>query len=139
MSESCNEIGQKGKVLDVLDDIYLINVTVGDACGKCKMQGVCPAGKGRVLEVEKERVDDDLHPGETVDVYIEEKKGFQALFLGYIMPFLVMMAVLIIASSITGDEAKAGLFSLLGLVFYYAVLYLFRNKISKTFNVEIRK
>jgi sigma-E factor negative regulatory protein RseC len=63
--------------------------------------------------------------------------GFQALFLGYVMPFLAMLIVLIALTSMNISEIRAGLASLAILVPYYFILYLFKDRISNHFTFEI--
>ena len=77
--------------------------------------------------------------GEQVVVFFKESLGFRAMFLGYLLPFLVLMTVLIIGTSIGLAEGTAGLLALGSLVPYYMVIFLKNKKLKKTFSFSIRK
>ncbi|HPI44991.1 MAG TPA: SoxR reducing system RseC family protein, partial [Tenuifilaceae bacterium] len=76
--------------------------------------------------------------GETVKVLLKQSLGFKALFLAYILPFIVVITALFSLSSFV-SEGIAGILALLSLIPYYAILYFFKNKISKQFNFDIEK
>jgi sigma-E factor negative regulatory protein RseC len=73
-----------------------------------------------------------------VEVVGKTSQGFKALFYGYVFPFMLIMAILIILTSLQFSEGLSGLISLSVLVPYYFVLYLTRNKIRKSFEFEIK-
>jgi len=74
-----------------------------------------------------------------VVVFLKESLGFRAMFLGYLLPFLILMTVLIIGTSIGLDEGTAGLLALGSLVPYYMVIFIKNKKLKKTFSFSIRK
>ena len=49
------------------------------------------------------------------------------------------MAVLIVLTLLEIGELKAGLFALLSIIPYYLVIYLFRNRMKRTFTFSIKK
>jgi sigma-E factor negative regulatory protein RseC len=63
----------------------------------------------------------------------------KAVALGYIYPFLLLMAVLVGAVSAAITELKAGLIALLSLIPYYLLLYLLRKRIDSNFTFSIKK
>jgi len=65
--------------------------------------------------------------------------GFKALIYGYVIPFLVVLATLIITSSLFASEAVAGIGSLAVLVPYYLWLYYNRERFKKSFHFELQK
>jgi len=72
-----------------------------------------------------------------VNVIGRISQGYRAAFFGYLLPFLVVFITLILGVSLTKNEGFSGLLSLAVLVPYYAILYLFRNKIKRSFDFEI--
>ncbi len=72
-------------------------------------------------------------------VILKRSLGYKALFLGYVLPLILVLAFLIAMTNILGSEAKAGLISLLVLAIYYVVLYLTRDSISKQFKFTLKK
>ena len=70
---------------------------------------------------------------DAVKVIISGSMGFKALFLGYILPFLIVMCTLVIAISFDLSEPVSGLAALSTLIPYYIGLYLFKEKVNKKF------
>ena len=52
-----------------------------------------------------------------------------ALLLGFGLPFLVLVGVLVVVLQMTGNELWAALAGLLSLAPYYLLLYFFRNRL----------
>lgn len=77
--------------------------------------------------------------GQEVTVNFKESSGFTALFWGYILPFILVLFTLIITLEITNNELTAGMLSLIVLVPYYILLYLFRHRLKKVFKFEIEE
>ncbi len=132
----CEVTGQQGTVVKVNDKIH-VWVISGEDCSSCSAKGVCPASKGRVLEFPKPQ-GYDLKPGDKVLLEIEENKGPQALFIMYVIPFFLLMAVMIAVRIITGNDGLAGLAALGSLVPYYFVIYLLRRYFEKKFQFKIK-
>ena len=63
----------------------------------------------------------------------------KAVALGYIYPFLLLMAVLVGTLSAGVAELKAGLIALLSLIPYYMLLFLLRKRIDSNFTFSMKK
>jgi positive regulator of sigma E activity len=107
-------------------------ITAETACSGCHSRGACGlSGKEqKVIEVQGHH---DVKPGDIVTVSMRQTAGFMAVSLGYVIPLLTVMAALIILISAGVSEPAAGGISLVLLVPYYAVLYLFRKRINGKF------
>lgn len=77
--------------------------------------------------------------GEQVRVILKRSLGYKALFLGYVLPLILVLFFLITLTSILGSEAKAGLVSLFILAIYYGILYLSKDSIDKQFKFTLKK
>jgi sigma-E factor negative regulatory protein RseC len=60
-----------------------------------------------------------------------------ALFLGYVLPFIILLSVMIILSGQTENEGLVGIVSIASLVPYYLLLYYFREQIKKKFTYVV--
>ena len=64
--------------------------------------------------------------------------GMKAVLLAFVLPFVVLFAALFVTMRVTdGDEATSALVSLCTLIPYYIIIYLLRNKISRTFSFTL--
>ncbi len=77
--------------------------------------------------------------GDLVEVMMKSSLGTKAVLIGYVYPFLILLTVLLILTGSGVTELKAGILSLGTLVPYYFVVYLFRDKLARTFSFSIRK
>lgn len=132
-------IEHKGIVKKIDNDHILVSIITNTACASCEVKGSCSTSELEEKEVEVRDISEHYHIGEQVFVYFKESLGFRALFLAYILPFIVLMIVLISATSLGYSEAIAGLLALASLVPYYFIVYLMNKKIRKAFSFSIRK
>ena len=81
----------------------------------------------------------DYSVGEVVDVAAKQSLGVVAVLLCYVLPLVVLVAALAMAVTLGISEGLSALLSLGATLLYYAVLYLFRNRISKRIIFTINK
>ncbi len=77
--------------------------------------------------------------GQEVSVVFRESLGFQALFYGYVLPFLIVLISLITIFSVTENEVLAGTSALAILIPYYIALYFSRGFLKKVFKFELEE
>lgn len=81
-----------------------------------------------------------MQAGDKVEVEVRERLAWKAVLLAYIMPFIVMMAVLATLDIATMlSEAITGSISLGAIALYYLVLHMFRGRLQKQFVFTARK
>lgn len=130
-------IEHDGIVQDSGNNHVTVRILSASACSGCH------AGVSCALSGQEEKIIDvngsyNVSPGDKVTVQMKQSAGFTALFLGYIMPLLLVMALLIILVSLSVQELIAGLCSIAVLIPYYIVLRLFRKQIGKKFTFTIK-
>ena len=74
-----------------------------------------------------------------VGITITRNMGNKAVILGYLLPFMLLITLLITVNALGFKEWLSGLVSIASLVPYYLLLYLFRNRLRKSFTFTIRK
>ena len=90
----------------------------------------------KIVEIENDH-SISLSTGEQVMVTMEESLGRKAVLLGYVLPLIVLLVSIVVFLSLMKHEGLAALLSLMMLVPYYLVLYLFRKKLRKEFRFRI--
>jgi sigma-E factor negative regulatory protein RseC len=138
MSDS-KSIEHKGHIDSI--DGNKINVTFlsMSGCASCAVKGVCSAADMQEKSVEVIDFTNQYSVGEEVNVTLKQSLGFRALLLGYVLPFVIVLVILIILTITTENEAISGLGALSVLVPYYVVLFLLKDKIRKQFTFRINK
>ena len=76
---------------------------------------------------------EDYSLGQTVNIVMQEQLGLKAVFLAYVMPFLVCIAALFGLSLIFDSELIYGGGAVLAAMLYYLGLKQFSNKLAKEF------
>ena len=133
-----NEIKHPGVITSIDSSKIKVNITTYSACSSCGAKGICSISdvKEKIVEVPKTG---DFSIGQEVQVILHQTQGFKALYLGYVLPFIVVLITLIITSSLTRNEVLSGLISLGTLAPYYLILYYYKEKIRNKFTFAIRK
>ena len=80
-----------------------------------------------------------LKVGDSVVVIASHDVANWALLLGFGVPFLILVFVLVITLRFTNEEGFAALASLLALVPYYLLLYLFQDRIRQRLSFQIEQ
>ena len=132
----------------------LVRIVQTSACAACKAKAMCASAES----AEKEMMvmllgDGQWAVGDTVEVMVQQKMGWKAVVLAYLLPFFVMLAVMFIgngllamgdgATGLLGDEAKReavlGTVALCAMALYYLVLGMFKDKLQKEFSFTAKK
>ena len=143
MTPKKERIEHEGTVLAVDKDYISVEILNKSACAACHAKAVCGASDQAVKVVEVAQdittLSADYRVGERVNVVMSPAMGTQAVWLAYVVPLLVLMASILVFWLCGASELLMGLGSLGLVALYYAVLFLFRNKISKIFIFSIEK
>ena len=78
--------------------------------------------------------------GDEVEVMVQQKMGWKAVVLAYLLPFFVMLAVMLIGNAIWAvREEILGTIALCAMALYYLVLGMFKDKLQKEFSFTAKK
>lgn len=131
-------IEHRGTITTIQDGVITVNIQVESACASCEAQGTCMSNDSKSRSIEVRKASGNYTVGQLVTIIGEQKDGLQAVFLAYFLPFLLILASLILTTKYINNEVTAGLISLGVLFPYYGLLWLLRNRISKSFQFELR-
>ena len=119
----------------------LVRIVQTSACAACKAKAMCASAES----AEKEMMvvllgDEQWAVGNEVEVMVQQKMGWKAVVLAYLLPFFVMLAVMLIGNAIwTVREEILGTVALCAMALYYLVLGMFKDKLQKEFSFTARK
>lgn len=133
------DIKHKGFVKEVNESTLIVTIINQSACSTCHAQGACTVSDFQDKEIEISYFKNKYVPGQEVTVIFQESQGFTALFYGYILPFLLVLFTLIIATALSNNELLSGLLALVILIPYYTTLYFFRHLLKKVFKFEVEE
>jgi positive regulator of sigma E activity len=137
-SSTCIE--QKGVVEDIYNGLVKVNITSFSACAQCHSKKACGISESNNREIMVPVADSNFYSvGDTVEVIMKRSMGWKATILGYVFPFILVLATLLLLSSLKIREVIVGLGSLAILVPYFTALYLGRERLRNMFSFTIRK
>ena len=127
------------------DGTVLVRIVQTSACAACKAKAMCASAESKEKEivalfVGEEAKRQDIKLGDEVVVMVQQKMGWKAILLAYMLPFIVMMTVVAIGNGLLGiREEVIGTAALCAMGVYYIVLGFFKDKIQKDFSFTARK
>ena len=125
-----SNISHSGVVESVEDGCVHVRIVQTSACSACKVAGYCNASESKEKMVDVYTADTQRYSvGQAVTVMASRQVAAHALLLGFGLPFLVLVGVLVVVLQMTGNELWAVLAGLLSLAPYYLLLYFFRNQL----------
>ena len=136
------------------DGTALVRIVQTSACAACKAKAMCASAESAEKEMTVVLLGDEQWAvGNEMEVMVQQKMGWKAVVLAYLLPFFVMLAVMFIgngllamgdgAIGLLGDEAKReavlGTVALCAMALYYLVLGMFKDKLQKEFSFTAKK
>lgn len=139
MQESIRNIEHPGIVDRVEGRQAFVRIQPQSACGSCHSKSYCSMSEvsDKVVEVSLSQ-QEQLSAGQPVTITLERALGFRALFLGYMLPFLILIISLFGMVSLTGNEGLSALIAIALMAPYYFLLYRYREKIRSRFRFRIK-
>jgi sigma-E factor negative regulatory protein RseC len=130
-------ISHEAIVKSVDNGSVTVSFSPGVSCSGCRAERSCgiSGNSERIFKVDGSF---DLHPGEQVVVSIKGSQGYLALFLGYLLPLILVVSTLVILSSLRAGELVSGLSSFGILIPYYIILWIFRRFVGNRFSFTIK-
>lgn len=117
-----------------------VKMVVDSACAACHAKGICGAADSQDKVVVAKNVNDEsFSVGERVQVELRQTLAFQAVLIGYLLPFVVLMTTFCLMSYFVKNELIDVSVSFLATILYYFIVWLFNKKIERKFVCYISK
>lgn len=127
-----------GIVTKVADGKVEVQIESVSACASCQAHAHCGFAESKNKTLEIPSADwQQYQAGETVTVRIDESRGLLAVWIAYLLPALLMLAV-IVGLSIAGlPEWAVVLAAFVTLGLYVVALYYTRRRVENKFTLTI--
>ena len=131
-------ISHEGIVTKITDDELEIKILAQSACAACHAKNACGMGEQaeKILTVPRPK-DKEFTINQKVNVRMAIGQGNKAAVLAYLIPIILLLAVLFVCLGLGINDGLAALISIVALVPYYIVLYLSRDKLKEKFEYHI--
>ena len=135
MSET---ISHEGVVTKITDNELEIKILAKSACAACHAKNACTMSDmaEKILTVPKP-TDREFQLLQKVMVTMTVGQGNKAAVLAYLVPFIILVAVLFTMLGIGLSEGASALIGIAALIPYYIVLYLCRDRLKRRFEYTI--
>jgi len=133
-----SQVSHTGIVEGVADGCVSVRILQTSACAACKVAGHCNAAEAKEKMVDVWCADAARYTvGQQVTVAASMAVARKALVLGFVMPFLLVVAVLVTVLYLTKNEGTAAMAALGSLIPYYLLLWLYRDRIQRDITFQI--
>lgn len=130
----------RGIVESVEGRVVTVSVDRESACAGCHAKGICgSSGEKRLIAVETEYAATFERGERVVVALLSQRMGFSSVIWGYVLPLVVMLALLFGIKAAGGTDGIAAIASLGGVALYYVVLYVLRQTIERKIKFTIIK
>ena len=123
------------------DGTALVRIVQTSACAACKAKAMCASAESAEKEMTVVLLGDEQWAvGNEVEVMVQQRMGWKAVILAYLLPFFVMLAVICVGNGLLNvREEVLGTIALCAMAVYYLVLGLFKDKLQKEFSFTAKK
>ena len=131
-------ISHEGVITKITDDTLEIKIMAQSACAACHAKSACGMGEQaeKTLTVPRPK-GQEFQLFQKVKVIMAIGQGNKAAVLAYLIPIILLLAVLFICLGVGLSEGLSALISIASLIPYYIVLYTQRDKLKKKFEYRI--
>lgn len=109
------------------------------ACSGCHAKGACGISEMKQKIITTRRPAGEIRVGDKVMVHASMNNAFYSVLLAYVLPSVLILAGIFLLEKSGLDELLSAISSLILLTFYFLILYLFRNKISRKIKFTAEK
>ena len=132
-----DSINHDGQVVEISDNKVVAEIMVSEACGTCQAKGLCHTNGKRVRVEATAEPGQDFRVGQHVRVAFTPTLALSSVLFAYVLPLVLMFAVMFTLIAITGSQDIGCLCGLAVLPVYYTVLYMMRHKLRRKFKFSV--
>ena len=132
-------VTQLGTVRSIHNGYADVALQAASACVSCSVAGSCSHGGGDTRRTVRIPLGPDYNPGDRIQVTLEARHGLLAVLLMFGVPLIVLMGVILWATSQGWSDAMAAGAALGAVGLYGLILWLLNDKIQQNLPVHVEK
>ena len=134
-----NEIVHSGKIIEITSDFTTVEIIVDSACSGCHAKSLCGMSEEQEKLISLPTDPYANHQvGDIVKVCTKMSMGMKAVWISYVIPLAILMILILSLSAVFDSEVLTGLTSVGGVVLYYLVIWLMRDRLNNEFVFYIK-
>lgn len=133
-----NRVSHEGIITKIGEDTVEVKILSKSACVSCNIKSACNMSEmqEKIISIPLPK-DKNLSIGQEVKISMGLNQANKAVVYAYVIPLIILVAMIFILNAFKIEEGINALISIGSLIPYYAILYLFRNRIKSKFEYEI--
>ena len=136
---SSSDISHSGRIVEITPENTRVQIISKSACSACHAKGLCGLGESTEKYVDvPTRGWDTFKVGDEVEVVLKASMGHKAVWLAYVIPLFIMLAVILVLVQTGSSELAAGLWAIAGVGVWYAVIWLLRDRLKNEYIFNIK-
>ena len=133
-------VKHSGIIEQISKTVVKVRIIQTAACASCKLASQCNPSEEKSKTIDIFNADtNNLNVGDEVVVAATHANGLSASLIGYGIPLVLLVVVLVTVNILTGNELYAALLGILSLFPYYVIIYFLRDKLRRKFVFSIVK
>ena len=134
------EISHKGRIVEITPEFTTVEIVSESACSSCHASSLCGLSEFKKKAVEVATSATELYEvGEEVMVNLKASMGHKAVWVAYVAPLCLLLAVLLGLVAAGAGELTAGLSGIGAVALYYFVIWLLRDTLRSDYVFYIKK
>lgn len=131
-------VSHEGIVTQINEDEIQVKIIQDSACAACHAKSACTVVDQAEKYLTVPRPEGrEIHLFQKVNIVMKVGQGNKAAVLAYLIPIVVLLAVLFLCLGLGLSEGLSALLGIAALIPYYTILYLRRDKLKKRFDCHI--
>jgi positive regulator of sigma E activity len=128
-----------GRICKVENGIASVSFVRSSGCAGCSIRSGCGMAESTDAIIEIPVHGRDFTEGDSVTIHASATKGYLAILLAYCVPFVLVIAALVVSIGLGTSESVAGMISLATLIPYYVCLRIFSRFYKHELSIDILK
>lgn len=133
------EVSHTGRIISINQYVTEVEIVRASACGDCHARKLCGFSEDekKIVPVPTNAFD-MYNVGDVVEICTKLSMGMKAVWICYVIPLIVLMAVICALTYFGMQELTVGLSAIAAVVLYYALIFCFRKKLNNEFVFYIK-
>lgn len=132
-------IQHEGIVTQIKDTSIIISIQNQSACAACHAKGACGLSEVTQKNITAEKPPFPLAIGDRVIITATIQSALLSVLFAYIIPSVLIIGILATLILSGTNETTAAITTLLAMILYFFILYLFRNKFARKIKFRVKK
>ncbi len=133
------EISHEGRIVELTPEYTSVEIISSSACSQCHAKGLCgfSESESKLVMLPTDPYS-ERKVGDRVNLALKQTMGLKAVWISYVIPLVILMIIVLSLSAVSVNELVAGLSAVAGVLVYYFVIWLLRDRLKNEFVFYIK-